>query len=231
VGPRTPRRGPFHDISEAFLGLLSAADVFVHGLRADALDRLDLGREVRRRCRPALVEVTLDAYGWSGPWQYRRGFDTLVQSSCGLADAGMRWAGTPAPFRWPFSVLDHVTGYLMAASAVRGLTRRLQSGQGSFSRLSLARTAALLISAGEQEEQPELPFPLDGPFEPRVSATPDGPLRRLPWPVAVENAPVFWERPGEPYGSSTPTWITSAEVGRLRSSGDDPGASGRVTPG
>lgn len=200
---------------ETFLELLSHADVLVHGLRPDALDRLDLGREVRERCRPGLVEVTLDAYGWSGPWRTRRGFDTLVQASCGLADAGMRWAGTPRPFRWPFSVLDHATGYLMAAAAVRGLTRRVQTGRGSVSRLSLARTSALLVSAGDQEPQPELPFPLDGPFEPRVSITADGPLRRLPWPVAVAGAPLYWERPGDPYGSSTPTWTTAAEACRL----------------
>lgn len=199
----------------AFLDLLSQSDVLVHGLRADALDALDLGRDIRERSRPGLVEVTLDAYGWTGPWWNRRGFDTLVQSSCGLADAGMRWAGTDRPFRWPFSVLDHVTGYLMAAAAVRGLARRVETGQGSVSRVSLARTSALLVSGGAQEPQEELPFPVDGPFEPRVAISADGPLRRLRWPVAVAGAPVFWERPGDPYGSSTPTWTTSAEAARL----------------
>ncbi|MBO0692242.1 MAG: CoA transferase [Acidimicrobiaceae bacterium] len=200
---------------EAFLDLLSQADVFVHGLRPGVLDRLDLSRDVRERCRPGLVEVTLDAYGWTGPWRDRRGFDTLVQSSSGLADAGMRWAATPRPFRWPFSVLDHVTGYLMAAAAVRGLTRRVQTGQGSTSRVSLARTSALLVSAGEQEAQPELAFPVDGPFEARLSIAADGPLRRLHWPVAVAGAPVFWERPGDPYGSAIPTWTTSSDACRL----------------
>ena len=201
---------------KAFLALLADADVLVHGLRADALDRLDLGREVREQSRPGLIEVTLNAYGWSGPWRLRRGFDTLVQTSCGLADAGMRWAGSDRPFRWPFSVLDHVTGYLMAAAAVRGLTRRVQTGQGSLARLSLARTAASLIAGGEQGAQPELPFPPEGPFDPRVASTVDGPVRRLEWPVTLPGAPLYWERPGDPYGSSTALWTTSAEVGRWR---------------
>jgi crotonobetainyl-CoA:carnitine CoA-transferase CaiB-like acyl-CoA transferase len=199
----------------AFLDLLGQADVVVHGLRADALDRLGLGRAVREEARPGLIEVTLNAYGWSGPWRDRRGFDTLVQTSCGLADAGMRWAGSERPFRWPFSVLDHVTGYLMAAAAVRGLARRVQGGEGSVSRLSLARTAALLTSAGRQAEQPELPFPVEGPFDPRVATASDGPLRRLQWPVALADAPVFWERPGDPYGSSVASWTTSTDAGRL----------------
>lgn len=201
---------------DAFLDLLANADVLVHGLRADALERLGLGEEVREACRPGLVEVTLNAYGWSGPWRNRRGFDTIVQSSTGLADAGMRWAGTDRPFRWSFSVLDHVTGYLMASAAVRGLTRRVRSGQGSRARLSLARTAALLVAAGEQAEQPELPFPPEGPWESRLATTGDGPVQRLEWPVSIAAAPLYWERPGDPYGSSAPFWTTSPEAGRLR---------------
>ena len=37
---------------------------------------------------PHLITASLDAYGWSGPWSGRRGFDSLVQMSSGIAAAG-----------------------------------------------------------------------------------------------------------------------------------------------
>ena len=47
--------------------LLRGADVLVHGYRPDALARLGLDAARRRELNPALVDVSLDAYGWSGP--------------------------------------------------------------------------------------------------------------------------------------------------------------------
>jgi crotonobetainyl-CoA:carnitine CoA-transferase CaiB-like acyl-CoA transferase len=49
-----------------FTGLLRHADVLMHGLRADALDRLGFGWEQRQAIRPDLVDVSLTAYGWTG---------------------------------------------------------------------------------------------------------------------------------------------------------------------
>jgi hypothetical protein len=190
-----------------FLELLAQADVIVHGLRPGALEAAGLGREVRQSIRPGLVEVTLNAYGWTGPWNTRRGFDTIVQSSTGMALAGMEWAGTDKPVRWPVSILDHSTGYLMAAAVIRGLTRRVTTGAGSVSRLSLARTAALLVNAGPPPEEAAITLPLEGPLQERVFTTPAGAVRRLPWPVEVAGSPFFWERPGDPFGSSIPMWI------------------------
>ena len=75
---------------DRFLELLRSADVLVHGYRSGALDRLGLGDDVRDDVRPGLIDVSLDAYGWTGPWAGRRGFDSLVQMSSGIADAGRR---------------------------------------------------------------------------------------------------------------------------------------------
>ncbi|WP_181801118.1 CoA transferase [Streptomyces shenzhenensis] len=215
------------DGRERFLRLLSEADVLVHGYRPGGLDSL-VAPEVRATVRPGLVEVALNAYGWTGPWKDRRGFDTLVQFSSGLADATTTWAladpvhRTPInalgrlvdadrPRHLPVEALDFATGYQIAAAAIRGLTRRVTTGEGSVSRLSLARTAALLIGAGQIAEDPEIRLPLDGPYEDHVHVSGDGsPVKRLRFPVAVEDTPLFWERPFEAAGSSAPRWCTVA---------------------
>ena len=123
-----------------FERLISEADLFIHGYRADALGALGYGEDIRRALNPSLVDVRLDAYGWSGPWRNRRGFDSLVQMSTGIAAAGRAWRGAEKPVPPPVQALDHATGYLMAAAAVHGLALRLSNGQATSADLSLART-------------------------------------------------------------------------------------------
>ncbi len=82
--------------------LLGQADIVVHGYRSDALEAMGFGASARQAIRPGLIDISLDAYGHSGPWMRRRGFDSLVQFSSGIAAAGMDWRNAEAPVRSPF---------------------------------------------------------------------------------------------------------------------------------
>ena len=184
--------------------LLSRADVLVHGYRSDALDRLGFGAAERSRMRPGLVDVALDAYGWTGPWAIRRGFDSLVQMSSGIAAAGMAHYARAVPTPLPVQALDHATGYLMAAAVLRGLAERRTRGRGSRWRLSLARTARLLVDAGPGE-------PDDAPVgEPALAdaleRTTWGSAHRVAAPLRVPGAPLHWDRPARALGSDPPQW-------------------------
>ncbi len=190
-----------------FAQLLAGADLLVHGLRPGALDGLGFDAATRQAISPGLIEVTLSAYGWTGPWRDRRGFDTLVQNSTGMALAGGAWAGTGTPYRWPLSIIDHSTGYLMAAAAVAAVARRARTGHGSISRVSLARVAHWLTSGPAQDGEAQLDLPLPGPLDPAVYDSPVGPVRRLRWPMEVAGIPFRFDRPGDPFGSSVPRWI------------------------
>lgn len=191
---------------DTFERLLAEADLLVHGYRPDALANLGYDTQARQALKPGLVEVTLDAYGWTGPWAGRRGFDSLVQMSCGIADAGMGWAGAEKPTPLPVQALDHATGYLMAAAALR-LLHRAAAGEGAGrARLSLARTAELLC-AHRQEVPGRLS--LAHAAEDRQAAeeaTPWGPARRLKPAITVAGAPMDWDRPAQRLGSSDPAW-------------------------
>jgi crotonobetainyl-CoA:carnitine CoA-transferase CaiB-like acyl-CoA transferase len=187
------------------LELLSNADVVVHGYRPGALEGLGLGAEVRRRVAPAIVDVSLDAYGWTGPWAGRRGFDSLVQMSSGIADEGMRRLGKDRPTPLPVQALDHATGHIAAAAVLRGLTRRL-AGAAATMRVSLARTAALLTSAPPSAAAPALGKAEAGDYEERIEVTPWGPARRVRPPVIVEGAAMRWDTPAAKLGSSPPNW-------------------------
>lgn len=189
------------------LELLAGADVLVHGYRSDALERLGVGADVRRRVAPHLVDVALDAYGWTTRWAGRRGFDSLVQMSCGIADAGMRRFGTEVPKPLPVQALDHATGYFVAAAALRGLTERRRTGAGSSRRLSLARTAALLIGWGVSSPEAALPPQTDADFSHEVEAMDWGQSLRLLPPLIVKGAPMRWDRPATALGTAKAEWL------------------------
>lgn len=189
-------------------GLLGEADVIVHGYRADALARLGLTAERRRQLNPGLVDVSLNAYGWSGPWRERRGFDSLVQMSVGIADAGMNAAGSHRPVPLPVQALDHATGYLMAAAAVRGLTQRLATGQGMRVQASLARTALSLTSFTATGAQPSVLQPLNpSDYGADVEHTAWGPALRLTPAGQIEGTPTHWKWPAGPLGRADARWL------------------------
>jgi CoA-transferase family III len=87
--------------------LLERADVLVHGYRPGALDPFGLGAEALAERCPALVVVSLDAWGHGGPWSGRRGFDSIVQAPSGIA-AGESPDGE-RPGALPCQLLDHGT--------------------------------------------------------------------------------------------------------------------------
>lgn len=189
-----------------FEELLSQADVLVHGYRSDALAGLGLDAAQRRRIRPGLIDVSLDAYGWTGPWRARRGFDSLLQMSSGLADEGMKHFGKDTPTPLPVQALDYATGYLMAAAAVRGLTQRALTGEGCEVRTSLAAMAAVLAAGPRQQATADLLPETPEDQAAHIEQTVWGQARRLRPPVSVAGAPMSWDTPAEPLGSSAAAW-------------------------
>ncbi|QRK83126.1 CoA transferase [Pseudomonas granadensis] len=196
-----------HDAADRalFESLLKDADLLLHGYRADALEHLGFGLERRQQLAPGLIDVSLNAYGWSGPWRNRRGFDSLVQMSSGIAEAGQRWKQADKPTPLPVQALDHATGYLMAASALRLLTARLAQGQGGSARLSLARTAKLLIEHGPGTDEP-LRVEDERDQDPAIEQTAWGAVRRLRVPVEIGGTTVWWDLPATDLGSHRPRW-------------------------
>lgn len=194
-----------------FEELLAAADVVVTGYRPGALDRFGLSPEALAERRPGLVVAQLSAWGGYGPWGGRRGFDSLVQAATGIAAI----EGAPQrPGALPAQALDHGTGYLLAAAALRALTEQSQQGGTRVIRLALARTAAWLKDADAPkpahatEEGSSYDGPADGPA-PWLTETDSriGRLRYARSPIAFTDGPADWPRPPSPWGSDAARWI------------------------
>lgn len=191
---------------KTFEALLAQGDVLLHGYRADALDRLGYNAAARRALSPGLIDVSLCAYGWTGPWALRRGFDSLVQMSCGIADAGQHWKQAAQPAPLPVQALDHGTGYLLAAAVIRGLTQRLNGTHSIRARLSLARTAMLLTDAGATQAEPPLEKENFFDIASSIEATGWGNARRLKPPINIQDVPLYWTLPARPLGVAEAVW-------------------------
>jgi crotonobetainyl-CoA:carnitine CoA-transferase CaiB-like acyl-CoA transferase len=188
---------------ESLRGLLDSADVVVAGYRGGGLDRFGLGADAMLSARPSLVVVALSAWGDGGPWNGRRGFDSLVQAACGIADtygsiAGNGWR----PGALPVQALDHATGYGLAAAALALLAERLRSGHGGAASLSLARTAEELLRLPDVRVPGG---PLPGP-DFRVLESPYGSLRFVGPPLLADGAPLEYAASPVRYGSSQLSW-------------------------
>lgn len=189
-----------------FESLIRDADILVHGYRKGALEGLGYDDETLSQLNPRLIDIALNAYGWTGPWQNRRGFDSLVQMSCGIARHGMDASKKGHPVPLPVQALDHGTGYLMAAAALSALSARQESGDTYSARLSLARTAHLLMNAGHQSGQ--------GSFRARealdmntdIEMTSWGPLNRVNLPLSHDTIKPGFTYAARRFRSDPPTF-------------------------
>jgi hypothetical protein len=186
--------------------LLRGADVVVTGYRPGALDRLGLAPEALAQRHPGLTVVTLSAWGHRGPWAARRGFDSLVQVACGIAvrEAGPGWSGDTPPGTLPAQLLDHATGYLMAAGTSLAVAQQRGRGGTPHVRFSLLGTAQWLLGLpAETGPDPEEVDP--APHLQEIDA-PDGRLTLAAPPGAVEGRPLRWGPPPPSFGTAVAAW-------------------------
>ncbi|MEU1925340.1 CoA transferase [Streptomyces albogriseolus] len=187
---------------EVFEELLARADVVVTGYRPGSLDRFGLSAEALAGRRPGVVVAQLSAWGATGPWAARRGFDSLVQVATGIAHIEGEH-GRPGAL--PAQALDHGTGYLLAAGVLRALSDQADAGGGRLVRVALARTAAEVRagaagSAAHGGEVPATPW----------LAERNSPLGRLRYalpPVDFEGGPRDWARPPGAWGADAARWV------------------------
>jgi crotonobetainyl-CoA:carnitine CoA-transferase CaiB-like acyl-CoA transferase len=198
---------------ETLRGLVRSADVFSQGYRPGTLGARGLSPEELATIRPGIVYVSLCAFGHTGPWASRRGFDTVVQTVSGMTSrqAEVVPGKTPGPQFYPVSAIDYCTGYLMATGAMIALRRRAQEGGSWLVRISLAQVGKWIVDLGEISAEA-----LQGVAEEftadelerwsMTSDTPSGRLRHLAPVVRLSETPPRWARSTVPLGYHPPVW-------------------------
>src|SRR5258706_5018325 len=73
--------------------LAQQSDIFLQSYRPGVLAARGFGPEQLAGIAPGIVVVSHSAYGTSGPWAGKRGFDSLVQAATGFNAAEAQAAG------------------------------------------------------------------------------------------------------------------------------------------
>ena len=124
------------------LDLARKADVFVENFRPGTADRLGLGYEAMHALNARLIYCSISAFGQSGPYVEKPGFDTLGQAISGLLSL---LSDSDAPKVMGMAVSDYVTGLSAGYGILGALMARAKSGKGCRVETSLLQATLSFI--------------------------------------------------------------------------------------
>ena len=127
---------------EICLELVIRADVFVENFRPGTAERLGLGYESLRALNRGLVYCSISAFGQSGPYAGKPGFDTLGQAMSGLLSV---LTDLDDPKVMGIALSDYVTGLSAGYGILGALLARQKSGEGSRVETSLLQATLSFI--------------------------------------------------------------------------------------
>ena len=119
--------------------ILDHADVVLQNMRPGAIDKLGLGAAALRAKKPSLIYCDLGAYGRTGPFKDRPGYDPLMQAHGGIMSITGVEGGEPV--RVGCSIVDQGAGMWAAMGILAALNRRHVTGEGCHVSTSLFETA------------------------------------------------------------------------------------------
>lgn len=188
--------------------LAREADVLTTTYRPDVNRRFRLEPASLADGHRGIVTVAANAYGHTGPWADRPGFDQNGQVATGFA----RTEGSDGvpKFSPVFYLADLMTGYLAAAGTMAALLRRSTEGGSYAVRVSLARSTMWvqdlgLLTANEQDGAPETDnYPAATTSFPTVY----GDITQLAPPLTFTNLRLPPVTRLTPYGSDPASWDT-----------------------
>jgi crotonobetainyl-CoA:carnitine CoA-transferase CaiB-like acyl-CoA transferase len=188
--------------------LIGTADVFSQSYRPGTLAGRGFSPQELAERRPGIIYTTLSAWGHEGPWRLRRGYDTVVQSATGWAEASGDASG---PKLQPVSAIDYVAGNLMAFGTMVALYRRATVGGSWMVRTSLAQAGRWIVDRGVMTPAEYGAMPDDLPAETLNSLcaemdSPVGKFRYLAPIVRMSETPARWVRPPAPLGHHPAAW-------------------------
>ena len=129
---------------EVFSRLVATADAVYNNLRGDLPDKLGLTYAALSEINPAIVCVSLSAYGREDPRRAEPGYDALVQAEAGWASLTGEPSGPPARSGLPMA--DYAAGLVAACGLLAGIVDARRTGRGRDLDTSLFDTALAMLS-------------------------------------------------------------------------------------
>ncbi|MFB6211887.1 MAG: CaiB/BaiF CoA transferase family protein [Halobacteriales archaeon] len=155
---------------DALYDLAEKADVFVENFRPGTAERIGVGYEDIREHNEEIVYCSISAFGETGPWAARPGYDLLVQGTSGIMSVTGPEDGDPVKVGLPQT--DLITGMWSAFGIVGALFRRELTGEGDRIELGMHDAALPWLTkqagkafVGEEPERMGTKDPVLAPYQ------------------------------------------------------------------
>ena len=175
------------DAREALARMIAGADVLMHSMRPQAMDRLGFGPDAARALNPRIIHCAAYGYRRDGPHGWRPAYDDVIQGASGLAALQASFAGEPRYV--PSSMVDKLVGLTVASAINAALFHRERSGEGQAIEIPMYETMVAFLlpehMAGRSFVPPEGPAGYGRVLAPhrRPYRTADGHIGVLPYTV------------------------------------------------
>ena len=123
---------------------LARVDILIESFRPRTRKDLGLDYEELRRRNPGLIHCSVTAFGQSGPYESRPGFESIGQAVSGM----LSLLTDPAdPRMGGLSITAHATGVFAAYGVLAALAARSRTGVGQFVDASLLQASMGFIES------------------------------------------------------------------------------------
>jgi CoA:oxalate CoA-transferase len=124
--------------------MISDCDVVVENFRPGTMDRLGLGYEAASKIKPDIIFASLNAFGSTGPYKDRPGFELIIQGLTGLVDITTQPGHDPAKIQ--IQIVDLCGGMFLAMSIMAALYHRERTGRGQRTECSLLESTMAVMA-------------------------------------------------------------------------------------
>ena len=161
----------------ALFDLVAEADVFLQNFRPGTAEKLGVSYDDVHEHNEDIVYCAISAFGQTGPWSGRPGYDLLVQGMSGIMNVTGQADGRPVKVGLPQT--DLITAMWTAFGVMGALYRREVTGEGEYLELGMLDATlpwltkqAGKVFAGEEPGRMGTKDPVLAPYQ--TYATADG---------------------------------------------------------
>jgi crotonobetainyl-CoA:carnitine CoA-transferase CaiB-like acyl-CoA transferase len=108
--------------------IIKKSDVLVENFRPGLMKKMGLSWETVHRLNPRIVYCSITAYGQTGPFQTKAGFDVSVQGDTGFMDI----TGFDVPTRVGIGLTDFIGAFYGLTGILSALLLREKTGKGQW---------------------------------------------------------------------------------------------------
>ncbi|APX97461.1 CaiB/BaiF CoA transferase family protein [Natronorubrum daqingense] len=115
---------------EALYELVEETDIFIQNFRPGTAERLEVDYDTIAQHNEDVIYLAISAFGQTGPWRERAGYDLLIQGMGGIMDVTGEEGRQPVKTGLPMT--DLITSMWASFGAMTALYRRERTGDGEY---------------------------------------------------------------------------------------------------